>query len=123
MGLNTSVGGACQFIIGGQLITIGDKVEVTPGGWVSEPVSGIGGQVNSIDKFVMPQVEVECQADPSVSISALQATKNVTVQVNEKNNRTWLLANAKQSGDCKFDVKTGKFSLTLFGTSCIERNA
>jgi hypothetical protein len=123
---NVSIGGAAQFIVGGQLISIGEKVDVTPGGWSKVPVSSTAGPTGFFtEKWVTPEADVECLDDPSVSVMALQQVSSVTVQLNGKNGKSYLLYNAfaTNADGGKVDMISGKYSLKLSGSRCIEQTA
>ena len=124
MSVGVSYGGTAQFVIGGQLYSLAGSIKIQPGGVTREPATGPSGATgNFVEKIVTPEIEVECWADPAQSVTALQATTGVTVQVQMRNGKVWLLRNAFVMDAISVDGVAGKFPLKMSGTTMQELTA
>src|SRR5258708_2720058 len=95
MTVGVSFGGTAQFIVGGVLYSLAGSVKVDPGGVIRTPAIGPSGPTGSwTEKVDPPMVDVEIWDDPALSVTALRDTVGVTVQVQNRNGKTFLLRNA-----------------------------
>jgi hypothetical protein len=121
MSVGVSYGGTAQFIVGGQLYSLSGSMKVKPGGITREPAIGPSGPTgNFVEKIVAPEIECELFDDPASSVTALQATTGVSVQLQMRNGKSWILRNAFTMDAIEVDCAAGKFPLKMSGTTCQE---
>jgi hypothetical protein len=124
MSVNVALGGSAQFVVAGVLYTLAGTMKVKIGGWSRTPASGPSGATgNWTEKWVDPEIEVECYDDPAMSVTALVATSGVTVQLQLRNGKSYNLYNAYAANDGDIDAVGGKFPLKMHGTRCLEVTA
>jgi hypothetical protein len=110
-----------QFVVGGTLYSLAGSMKVDPGGVVRTPAIGPSGPTgNWTEKVDPPMIEVEIFDDPSISVTALRDTVGVTVQLQMKNGKAWLLRNAFVADKIDVDTVAGKYQIKFSGTSCQE---
>lgn len=121
---NTERGGVCQFYAGGAYYEVGADITVKQGGFIRTAKDKSDGTAGSTSKWVAPEVTLTAIDGPQVSVTALKAINGVTVQLNQRNGKSWLLYGAFQVDDPEVKISTGDISALKFsGIRCVEQLA
>ena len=121
---NVERGGVASVYHNGSYIEVGASIEIKPGGIINTPVVSSDGVAGYTTKFVQPELTLEAIDGGSVSVLALKAIKNETIQVRLNNGKTYQLFGAITIDDPSIAIHDGKISsLKFFGTRLQEIGA
>ena len=124
MAITYSGVGTMSVYVGGQLMELAGKVDLTHGGIIRSPITGPGGVIpgRAVEKYEAPTLEIEVADGNQVNVNAMKNLTNVPIQVAARNGKTYLISNGTCTGEVKGDLVAGKFSLSYFGATCEEIN-
>ena len=121
MSVGVSFGGTAQFAVGGVLYSLAGTIKVDPGGVIKTPAVGPSGVTgNWIEKIDPPMIEAELFSDPALSITGLRDGVGATIQVQDRNGKTYVLRNSFTVDKIDVDVVSGKFTIKWSGTDLTE---
>lgn len=124
MATGVSIGGTASFYVNGALVELAGSMKVDVGGIIRTPVVGPSGPTgNFTEKWEAPEMEMECLDNPSLSLTALRATTNASVQLALRNGKTYILRGAFQVDKIILDAAAGTFPFKLSGVACEEITA
>ena len=121
MTVGVSFGGTAQFAVGGTLYSLAGSIKIDPGGIIKTPAIGPSGPTGSwTEKYDPPMVEAELFNDPALSVTALRDAVGLTVQINDRNGKSYALRNSFVTDKIDIDVIAGKFTIKWSGTDLTE---
>lgn len=123
MAVTNEVGGVAQFYMGGTLMKLGASASMDLGGLIRKPEVGLGGVVGFTTTIDPPMIEVELYDSADTSVAAVRAFSVGTVQLALNNGKTYIIANAFQSGKLTVDTATGKYKAQFTGFTAREITA
>src|SRR3954470_24755576 len=113
-------GGTAFFYVDGKLYELAGSFKVDPGGKIRTPVAGPSGMVGFTEKIDPPMVEAEIFDNPTLSLTAIRAMNDVTVQFRLNIGKTYQLFNAFQVDKLELDGVEGKFTAKFSGLDMQE---
>jgi len=120
MAISHERGGIAQLYLGGQLVSLGATANVMLGGPVREVAIGLSGVVGFTTKHEAPSVEVELFKTRELSLAAVRAIEDGTVQLNMNNGESYLLSGAFQIDTLTLDTAKGTYTAKFAGFSLRE---
>ena len=113
-------GGTAYFYVDGVLYELAGDFKIDVGGKIRTPVSGPSGMVGFTERIDPPMVEAELFDNPQLSLVALRAMTDVTVQFALNIGKTYQLFNAFQTDKIELDGAAGKFQVKFSGLDMQE---
>lgn len=113
-------GGTAYFYVDGQLYELAGTFKIDVGGVIRTAIAGPSGVVGFTERHEAPMVDAEIFDHPGLSITALRAMNDVTVQIRLNIGKTYQLYNAFQVDKLELDAEAGKFALRFSGIQMQE---
>jgi hypothetical protein len=113
-------GGTAFFYVDGLLYELAGEFKIDVGGKVRTPASGPSGMVGFTERTDPPLVEAALFDNPLLSLTALRAMTDVTVQFALNIGKTYQLFNAFQTDKIELDGVAGTFQIKFSGLDMQE---
>ena len=113
-------GGIAYFYIDGTLYELAGAFKIDPGGTIRTPVAGPSGMVGFTERVDPPLIDCELYDNPALSLKALRAMNDVTVQFRLNIGKTYQLYSAFQIDKIELDGAAGTFPIKFSGLDMQE---
>lgn len=117
---NVARGGIAYFYVDGKLYELAGAFKIDPGGRIRTPIAGPSGMVGYTERIEPPLVDCEVFDNPTLSLVAIRAMSDVTIQFRLNIGKTYQLFNAFQVDKIELDGVAGKFPVKFSGLDMQE---
>lgn len=114
------IGGILSLRVDGNQYEARGNFQVTPGTVKRTGVAGQDGVHGFIEEPLVPQIKGDLSIGNQLSLEALEAITQSTVQVQLANGRAYVLSDAWVTAAFVIDAHDGKVEVTFEGISCSE---
>ena len=114
------IGGVLNFTIDGVQYAARGNFKVTPGTVKREGVAGQDYVHGYTEMPIVPGIEGDLTTTADISLAALEAIVNSTIQVNLANGKSYVLTEAWTESAFEIDTAEGRFGAKFSGVTCEE---
>lgn len=114
------IGGVLSLRVDGKQYEARGNFQVTPGKVKRTGVAGQDGVHGYIEEPIVPSIKGDISIGNQLSLEALEAITDATVQVQLANGRTYVLTDAWTTAAFSIDAHDGKVEVTFEGFDCQE---
>jgi uncharacterized protein YlzI (FlbEa/FlbD family) len=120
MATTNRIGGVLSLRVDGNQYEARGNFQVTPSSVKRTGVAGQDGVHGYIEEPIVPTIKGDISIGNELSIEAIDAITDSTVQVQLANGRTYVLIDAWTVASHTIDAHDGKVEVTFEGMSCEE---
>ncbi len=113
-------GGASSFFVDGATYQVAAEVTINYGGIVYKEIVSSNGDVGLVSSYEAAGIEADFLDGPAVSIAALKAIRNKTIQVQMNNGKSYILVNGSHVDKVSAKVAEGKIPGLKFVGSLVK---